>query len=182
MLPFVLMPGERVVKTMHQSKLALLPYISLFLLAIIIPWRFIGRYSAPNFISTALKIWFIAWSFWLLWHLSRFWLEKYILTNKRLIAISRPKPLEKLIEETPLERILNIGLEKKGVLEMFFGLGTVLVHAVGLEEPLKLKKMPKAGNLVRNLWQENQKVLEMKNGQGNLPEGLMQTRSQQRLD
>jgi hypothetical protein len=79
MLPFVLMPGERVVKTMHQSKLALLPYISLFLLAIIIPWRFIGRYSAPNFISTALRIWFIAWTFWLLWHLSRFWLEKYII-------------------------------------------------------------------------------------------------------
>lgn len=153
MASFLLATGEHIRKTLRPSKVALLPSVALVLLCVFVPVVYGWGLTLPKFLTPLWRVWFVFWLVWLAWKISRWSLERYVITNERLIVIRHESPIKRFVEETPLGRILNVGLERSGVLESVFGLGTVLVRAVGLEKSLELKHLKNAPQVVRELWQ-----------------------------
>lgn len=179
MKTFVLSGGERVLRKFRPSAVVILPSLILSFFAIFIPSRFFTGYTLPSLVSSLWKLWVAGWLVWLLWKFLRWRLERYFVTTQRLIVIVHLRPLEQRVEETPLDRILNISIVMRGSLDWLFGLGTLAVHAVGLNDPLLLKDISGAADMSRFLWQESRKRQKNFQSSAALPEGLMQSKQDQ---
>jgi membrane protein YdbS with pleckstrin-like domain len=79
-------------------------------------------------------------------------LNRYIITNERLIKIAHTGVFKRLVIETPLERILNVSFKTTGFLSSLFRFGDVEVQVVGLMEPVVLKNISQPGHVKDYLW------------------------------
>lgn len=163
MKSFELESGEHQRRVYHPSKWTLLKFCLLYFVAVGLPARFFFKYTVPSVVWQVFLVWCSLWSVWILWHIVKRQLESYIVTNRRLVVIKYKTPFSHTVDETPLEKVLNVGLVRHGVAETLLGLGTVLVRVVGMEDPMHLRHLRDAPGVVRYLWQESARIKEEKN-------------------
>ena len=64
--------------------------------------------------------------------------------------------------ETPLERIMNVGFSRRGLLQTLFAYGSVEVQVAGLPTPMVLKNVANPEKLKDLLWQNHTKTMQNK--------------------
>ena len=153
MFGYKLQPDEKLLKLYRKHKITLFPRLTqvAFLLAISLDLA-----ARLDLLATQLVIYpYIVWTAlvfgygkhaFILWHLN-----KYLVTNKRLLHIVYRSIFDKQVIETPLDRILNVSYRTKGILSMLF-YGDVLIQVVGVEEPLVLRNVPNPNAIKDYLW------------------------------
>ncbi|MDQ3018714.1 MAG: PH domain-containing protein, partial [bacterium] len=149
----ILHDSEHIRDTYHQSVIVLLKPLAITLLALMVPWYFSYQYGAVTTFRTLLMFWSLIVTVYALRELLTWRLNRYIVTNKRLIRFSHDGLFKRTVIETPHERILNVSYRTTGLLSVLFRFGDVEVQVVGLVEPIILRHIPYPAQIKDYLWQ-----------------------------
>lgn len=153
MFSISLKDNEKLIKIYRQTELVLVrPVLEIFAL-IYIPWTFLIKYDLHIKYRKILLVWTIAIALYAIYRYILWLLNSYVFTNQRLINATYHNIFHKQVIETPLERILNISYQTKGVFQSLFNYGDVVVQIVGLTEALVLKNVRKPSDLKDFIWQ-----------------------------
>jgi hypothetical protein len=144
--------GEHVLHIYRQAKAVLAKPLLLTFLLLYIPWFFLLKYGLAGEYRTLLFIYSLAIVAYALREYIVWRLNKYIITDKRLISIIHLKIFRKLVIETPLERILNVSFKTTGMWSSLMGFGNVEVQVVGLMEPIILRHIRRPSKIKDYLW------------------------------
>lgn len=75
----------------------------------------------------------------------RFWVKVYynslLITDRRIIEIHQRGLLEQHVAEVMYDRIQNISYARKGLLQMLFGYGSVIVHSSSYLKPIEIRNV-----------------------------------------
>ena len=154
---------EHIRQIYRQSPFVLVHTFALTALAIIIPSYLMIRYSIPSFMNTLLLVvmFFIivhAVRVFIIWRLNR-----YVVTNQRLINYSQKGLFDQTVVETPHERVLNVSYHTEGIISTVIGYGDVEVQVVGLMEPIVLKNIATPMEIKDYLWEMHKRLAQDKN-------------------
>lgn len=147
---------ETLQQVYRKHEVTLVPKVFEIFLLIFVPW-FLGLKYDFIFSSRLHTIIFLLWTLlvaiytlnvFLLWSIN-----VYIVTSKRLLHIKHTGIFKKLVNETPLDRILNVSFSTKGVFSTMFDYGDVFVQIVGLDHPLVLTEIPMPSKVKDLIWQ-----------------------------
>jgi hypothetical protein len=170
-----LKPNEELVRTYRQAEWVLLKPALIVMALIYAPWWFLIRIE----MDTSLRRLLLFWTFLVLLygakHFVLWLLNSYVLTNQRIINASFSGIFHRQVTESPLERILNVSYEVKGVTHSLLDFGNVLVQIVGMVEPIVLKNVSHPEHIKNFIWDEH-----IKHGGGRTidPEHLSQLQQQ----
>lgn len=157
----LLQPGERVVRVFRQTRLELVEPFVITALLLGIPWWYVTRFGLLEF-----RPWVALWSIvpvvyclrvCILWSLQR-----YIITNKRLVKSHYNSLFKKVVVETPLERILNVSFKTTGIISVLGRFGDVEVQVVGLIDPVVLKSIIQPERIKEYLWRAHSESVKNK--------------------
>ncbi len=145
-------PGEVVRLVVRKSRLFLiptaLPLLVCLAILLVLGWFSTDRPALASlwrvlFIVDTLLI--IGTALWFVWKdLLAWWFESYIITNKRII--SSRGVLQPVRQETPLDRVVQVGLDLKSPLAYLLDYGDLHLYLVGgdlviknISEPRRVK-------------------------------------------
>lgn len=154
---------EHIRQIYRQSPFVLLHALILSFLAIVIPAYLIFKYDAPGFIVTLLWAWIIVVTAHLLRVILIWRLNRYVVTNQRLLQYTQKGFFDQKVIETPHERVLNVSYQTEGFVSYVFGYGNVVVQVVGLMEPIVLKNISTPMEIKDYLWEMHKRVAENQN-------------------
>jgi hypothetical protein len=128
------------------------------LLFIYAPWFFLLKYD----LAATYVWWLFAWTLVILF----FGINRYLLwllnvtliTNQRVILAHYKNLLSKKISETPLDRVVALEIEKRGLWQNLFDYGDVAVKIYGAVEPLVLSNVKNPEREKNELWKTAQKT------------------------
>src|SRR3989344_3089814 len=153
MFKFDLQSNEKLLNVYRQTELVLIRPVLVVFVLIYAPWVYLLKYELYEKFSTLVLFWTLAV---LLYALNKYvlWLlNSYILTDKRLIHVKYNTVVHKQVIETPLERILNISYQTRGIMPSVFGFGDIDVQIVGLTEPMIIKNIKNPAKIKDYLWE-----------------------------
>ena len=146
---------EQLLRVYRKHELTLSTKIIQVFVLLFVPWYFGIKYdfifSAP--LNTKLFIfWTLLVAMYALYAFLVWSVNIYIITTKRLVHISHSGIFKKTVNETPLDRILNVSFRTTGFFSTLFHYGDVLVQIVGLDQPLVLKDVPSPSDVKDFIW------------------------------
>lgn len=158
MFSYKLHPDEQLLELYRKHEITLLPKVFEVFVLLFVPWYlglkydfiFSTSWHAQVFLIWNLILAVFAAHFFLVWNYN-----VYIISSKRLIHIAHKSIFKKNVNETPLDRILNVSFRTTGLFSTIFGYGDVLVQVVGLDQPLILEKVPNPSEVKDFLWQKH---------------------------
>lgn len=89
-------------------------------------------------------IWVLLYGFWL-----DYFLDYYMVTNKRLVDVEQSGLFSRTIAEQPLYRIQDVTSEVRGVLPSMLGYGSVFIQTAGTKERFVFEEVPHPEEVVR---------------------------------
>lgn len=156
---FDLQPKERVIRVFRQSDIILLKPLGVGLLVTFAVWYYLLHYSLNTYQFFGILVTLGAFAYFT--HEYRLWsLQKYIITNRRLLKQSHESIFKKTVLETPLERILNVSFKTTGFLSVLFHFGDVEVQVVGLIEPIVLRNIKQPERIKEYLWRAHEEAVK----------------------
>lgn len=154
---------EHIRQIYRQSPFVLVHNFVLSFLAIGIPSYLILKYQAPAFIHTLLWAWIIVIAGYLIRTYIIWRLNRYVVTNQRLIQYTQKGFFDQTVIETPHERVLNVSYKTEGFYSYITGYGDVIVQVVGLMEPIVLKNMSTPMEIKDYLWEMHKRLAQTQN-------------------
>lgn len=145
-------PGEQILRTYRETELVLLVPALIICAGIYLPWFFLIKYDLYSDYSRLIFFWTFLVTLYGLRTFFLWYLKEYIITSQRLVYISHNGLFKKRVQETPLERMLNISFQMTGVISSIFKFGDVEVQVVGLFEPIVLKNIRLPAEVKDYLW------------------------------
>lgn len=144
MKSFELGPEEKIIAIFRKHPLFIwLAGIRMVFLAIIplIMWPFITTVSFIDFGNWAtLFFWgylIILWlGFFIEW--TDFILDTWILTNERLIDVEQLGLFSRRVSTLSLDRIQDVTIQESGLINTYFGIGTVYIQTAGEHREFKI--------------------------------------------
>lgn len=157
MKEFELEPGEHVVKECRKhwflflseilpyAIMAVLPFALPKLLSIappLAPYVIYFNYHAP-LARVGLGVWLLltwtgAWG-----ALTRYYLNAWVLTNKRLVDIEQRRYFYREVSSLSLSRVQDVTTNVTGVLSSMLGLGTIEVQTAGASDEFHMQGIPR---------------------------------------
>jgi hypothetical protein len=95
----------------------------------------------------------------ILWRLNR-----YVITNQRILHYAQRGLFDQTVTETPHERVLNVSYNTQGAFSTVLGYGNVVVQVVGLMEPIILKNISMPMEIKDYLWDMHTRVVSDQKG------------------
>ncbi|MFA5996377.1 MAG: PH domain-containing protein [Candidatus Paceibacterota bacterium] len=157
MKEFELEPGEHAViearKHWFLFLLDLLPYAILAAIPFALPKALLLAEPVAQYASyldyqttvgrTGLSIWLlITWtSAW--GSFTRYFLNAWVLTNKRIVNIKQRGYFSREVSSLPLARVQDVTTEVNGVLPSLLGIGTITVQTAGTEDEFHMVGIPR---------------------------------------
>ena len=162
MTDFSLHPGEKVLVTLRKHWLvlvgAMIPYVILDYLPYLLPSlaTFLDSISTSNIITWSEILsfdnpWvrFVVGVYWLfvwmaaLGTLSNHFLDKWIVTNQRIVDIEQETFWNRQVSSVLLSRVQDVQIEVYGFFNTLFHFGTVIVESAGADvESIKMPYLP----------------------------------------
>lgn len=157
MREFELEPGEHVVREARKHWFlfasGLLPYAILMIIPFALPnlltlFPAFAKYAAYVDYSSPLSrallgawlliIWTGAWGAF-----TRYFLDVWILTNKRLVDVDQKAYFSRQVSSLLLSRVQDVTITVKGVLPSLLGIGTINVQSAGAAEEFTMRGIPR---------------------------------------
>lgn len=154
---------EHVRQIYRQSPFVLVhPLLASFAAIIVIGYLMI-RFELPSVLHTILLIAVLAifahmLKVFIIWRLNR-----YVVTNQRLLHYGQKGLFDQTVIETPHERVLNVSYHTEGIVSTIVGYGDVEVQVVGLMEPIILKNIVTPMEIKDYLWEMHKRLAQDKN-------------------
>ena len=154
---------EHIRQIYRQSGFVLFHPLILSFLAIVVPAYLVFQYEVSSFVNTLLWIWIIvvighAFRVFIIWRLNR-----YVVTNQRLLHYAQKGLFDQAVTETPHERVLNVSYKTEGIISSIFRYGDVIVQVVGLMDPIILKNISTPMEIKDYLWEMHKRLAQGKN-------------------
>ena len=141
------------------------------ILAIILLNKFI-----PNSLMPPYRL-LVVWITLLIYHalfiiffikLADYWLDVWIVTNERVIDIEQKGLFKREISEFKLDRIQDVTVDVRGVLQTFFGYGDVQIETAGSERDFVFKTVANAYEIKNKILKVHDEYMQIhdKNTQG----------------
>ncbi|PIR96342.1 MAG: hypothetical protein COT92_01625 [Candidatus Doudnabacteria bacterium CG10_big_fil_rev_8_21_14_0_10_42_18] len=146
-------PGEAIKETYRQTELVLIKLVLIIFLLIYVPWAFLIKYELHVQFRRLLLFWTILVAIYGINKYILWFLNSFIVTNRRIIDGIHRHIFQKQVIESPLERILNISFRQKGILQTLFNYGDVEVQIVGLTDPLVFYRIKNPEKVKDLLWE-----------------------------
>ncbi len=120
-------------------------------------------HTSPIFVFALAVIMLIIWiSFFVAW--TNHYLDIWIVTNKRIIDIEQINLFHRTKSTMRLERVQNVGVKRKGVLEEIFNFGTISVETAGYKTFVaEMNNIPDPNGVARTIMELVDSVTEHKN-------------------
>lgn len=157
MREFELEPGEHVVREARKHWFlfvsGLLPYAILMIIPFALPnlltlMPAFAKYAAYFDFSTSLSrallgawlliIWTGAWGAF-----TRYFLDVWVLTNKRLVDIDQKGYFSRQVSSLLLSRVQDVTITIKGVVPSLLGIGNIHVQSAGATEEFTMRGIPR---------------------------------------
>lgn len=152
-------PGEEIVLTRNRHWFVFVGASLPFLLFVFVPMLVVailggifkadtyGGGSSPTLFFAAL--WYLAlWIFFFVkW--TDYYLDVFILTNKRVIYVSQKGLFSRRISSSRLTRVQDVSAEVTGVMETFLNYGSVHIQTAGEEQEFVVRGLPDP-NAIKN--------------------------------
>ena len=152
MFKFDLQENEKLVDIYRQTEVVLFKPVLIIFILIYFPWYFLLEYELAASFSRLLLFWTILVLFYGAYKYLMWLLNSYVITDRRLIAVSYGHVFSKTVTEVPLKHIQNISFSTKGFWQSLFGFGSVSVIAAGLPEPVILTNLKDPAKVKDFLW------------------------------
>ncbi len=154
---------EHIRQIYRQSPFVLVHVFALSAVAIIILAYLTIKYDFPSLFNTILTAIIIiiighALRVFIIWRLNR-----YVVTNQRLLHYGQKGLFDQTVIETPHERVLNVSYHTEGIVSTIVGYGDVEVQVVGLVDPIILKNISTPMEIKDYLWEMHKRVAQDKN-------------------
>jgi hypothetical protein len=162
---FDLLENEKVVSIYRQTEAVLFKPVLVVFVLIYFPWYFLLRYGLASNYSRLLLFWTLLVFLYAAYKYILWLLNTYIITDKRLININYKNLFDKMVLESPLDKILNVSFFAKGLWQTLFDFGSVEVQVTGLSGPLVLKNIAHPSKVKDFLWQAHNRYNAAKVGQ-----------------
>lgn len=146
-----LRPEEKLLKIVHKHWFTLVIPGIIFILLVLLPTFLIGTlYSLPlpidrdsfpyliNFLLSVYMMYVILFAF-VVW--IDYYLDVWIVTSHRIIDIEQFGLFNRQVSEIPLERIQDITIDIKGIIETLLHFGTIRIQTAG-EREFFIKSVP----------------------------------------
>ncbi len=132
---------EHIRQIYRQNGFVLLHPLTVSILLIFIPAYLVFKYDLPTIMHTLLWLWIIVvfghiFRVFLMWRLNR-----YVVTNQRLLHYGQHGFFDQTVVETPHERVLNVSYKTEGAFSTILGFGDVIIQVVGLVNPIIFKNI-----------------------------------------
>lgn len=147
--------GETVVKTVRKHWFILLgdsgPYLFLFFVPIVL-YITITNIDTPlsQFVLPDIRLTIFAFTTWILFlfagffqSLTDYYLDVWIITSSRIIAIDQRGLFRRSVASCRIERIQNVDVEINGVIATLFDFGTLRVETAGEDHDFIIKGVGK---------------------------------------
>lgn len=146
-------PGEEIIKIIKRDLFILVKKIALFLLLNILPLMFCylailnnpdllaGELSWPLVILGASIYYLFMWLFFFFSFVD-YYLDIWIVTNRRIIDIEQNGLFSRTVSEQKLERIQDVTSEVKGFFPTVFAYGNVYIQTAGEKERFHFRQIP----------------------------------------
>lgn len=116
------------------------------------PWAFILKYDLLFRLNRLLLTWTFLVITYAIYKYVLWLINVYLITDKRLIAVIYKSLINKVVLETPIERIHNISAQTKGLAHSLLKIGDVTVQVASLTQPMVLKNLKKPEEVKDFLW------------------------------
>jgi len=155
---FTLEPNEEVIRETRKHwflfATGLIPFVVLAFLPLIIPNLLsLSPQMAPygariNFGESLMRavfgiwllfVWTAAWSAF-----TRYYLNAWILTNQRIVAIKQRRYFNREVSSILLNRVQDVTTNVRGVIPSLLGFGTINVQSAGAENEFCMRGIPDA--------------------------------------
>lgn len=137
-----LQPGEKVIKLYRQTKLTLVWYFILSIIALYLPLHFLNRYGLLDNLGKLPGLWIFLVVVYFLIQILLWRLNLTLMTSQRLLVVHYHTLLHKQVTDLPQDKIVNIAYEKKGFFSTLFDYGNIIIQQQSLNQPVVLKRLP----------------------------------------
>ncbi len=154
---------EHIRQVYRQSPFVLVHPLGISALILLLPGYAIFRYGSG--IGSLRTIFFILCIAVILYSLRTIliWrLNRYVVTNQRLLHYSQKGLFDQTVTETPHERVLNVSYTSQGIISMIVGYGNVVIQVVGLMEPIIFKNIASPMAIKDYLWEMHKRLAQDK--------------------
>lgn len=152
MFRFELLENEKLIVMYRQTEWVLAKSVLLVFLLIYLPWFFLIKYELARDFRRLLLAWTIMVSLYAVHKYLLWLLNVYILTNKRLVSVHYVTLVSKRISESPLDMIVNISLNTKGLASSLLNFGDLQMQVANSTEPFIMKNVSKPSKIKDFLW------------------------------
>lgn len=156
MKEFDLEPGEFVVRETRKHWLLFVASLLPYALLAALPYLLLGMLSAApsipfeNVFGTIdssmhraltgtwlLLVWTAAWGTF-----TRYYLNLWVLTNDRVVAIKQRNFFSREVSSLPLTRVQDVTSDVHGIIASLFGIGGITVQSAGAEKEFVMRGIP----------------------------------------
>jgi uncharacterized membrane protein YdbT with pleckstrin-like domain len=123
---------------------AFISLIILFIILYLIGFSLVVFYLA---LSIIFGIWFIVTIVYAFYEWAIWYLDLYVLTDKRIIDIEQKTLFSRQVSESSLERIQDVTFETRGFFATFFNYGNIKVETAGKETVISLDQVSEPDKL-----------------------------------
>lgn len=139
-----LQSGEKILTSVRKHWFVVLRTAAIFFILILIPplaltfLPFVTANFNPEIVEPLLNFFLSLYIITLFLFLFLFWMDYYldmwIITDQRIIAVEQKGLFRREISEIPLRRVQDITIEVSGIIETFLKFGTIRIQTAGERE------------------------------------------------
>jgi len=154
---FTLDPDEETIFELrkHWIVLAFKLIKAFFSLLILLIFSFLlgwSRISQSWFLIMICGIWFLVTLVYIFYEWLVWYLDLYILTNKRIVDVEQKTLFSRQISESSLDKIQDVAFEINGFVPTLFNFGNVKIETAGKETLIVLEAVPSPEDIQKTIF------------------------------
>jgi len=146
---------EQFLVSYRKNDMTFMPMVIEVFVLIFVPWYFGVKYNfifSSHLHSNLMLVWILFVTIFACRRFYMWYMDYYMLTTERLLHIYHLGLFKKHVDETYLNRILNVNFKTTGFISTLFEYGDVSIKIAGIEEQMTIKSVSNPESVKDNIW------------------------------